>query len=56
MGYELGMTHLEMGQRLKDRTHLEKAETILAEIGADWDLARAGKLLEKGPTLEEEVI
>ena len=41
MHYELGMTHLEMGDRLNDRTHLEQAETILAEIGAKWDLRRA---------------
>jgi len=48
MRYELGMTHLEMGQRLEDRAHLERAEAIFAEIGAEWDLARARKLLERG--------
>jgi hypothetical protein len=43
--YDLGMTHLEMGQRLGDRTHLERAEAILAEIGAEWDLVRAREAL-----------
>jgi hypothetical protein len=39
------MIHLEMGQRLGDRTHLEKAERVFAEIGAELDLARTKKLL-----------
>jgi tetratricopeptide (TPR) repeat protein len=43
--YELGMTHLEMGQRLKDRGHLEQAEKIFAEIGAEFDLAQARSAL-----------
>jgi tetratricopeptide (TPR) repeat protein len=43
--YYLGMTHLEMGRRLGDRTHLERAEVILAEIGAEWDLAQAREAL-----------
>lgn len=38
MRYELAMTHLEIGKRLKDRAHLEKAEAIFAEIGAEFDL------------------
>ncbi len=46
MRYELGMTHLEMGQRLKDHAHLEKAQAIFAEIGAEWDLAQTRKLLK----------
>jgi hypothetical protein len=46
MRHELGATYLETGQRLKDRTHLEKAETIFAEIGAEWDLDQTGKLLK----------
>jgi class 3 adenylate cyclase/tetratricopeptide (TPR) repeat protein len=50
MRHELGMTHLEMGRRLKDRAHLEKAETIFADIGADFDLAHTRKLLEAGST------
>ena len=47
MRYELGMTHLEMGQRLKNRGHLERAEAIFAEIGANWDLLQARKALEQ---------
>jgi tetratricopeptide (TPR) repeat protein len=43
--YELGMLHLEMGERLGDRAHLEKAEAILAKIGAEGDWARARELL-----------
>jgi hypothetical protein len=46
MRYELGMTHLEMGQRLKDRGHLEQAEKIFADIGAEFDLAQTRKLLK----------
>ena len=45
MRYDLGMTYLEMGQRLKERGHLERAEAIFAEIGADWDLAKAREAL-----------
>jgi tetratricopeptide (TPR) repeat protein len=49
--YDLGVTHLEMGQRLGERAHLEHAEAILAEIGAEWDLARAREALRgAGPT------
>ena len=48
--YDLGMTHLEMGQRLGERAHLERAETIFAEIGAERDLARAREALEKQET------
>jgi hypothetical protein len=40
--YDLGLTRLEIGQRLDERTHLECAEAIFAEIGAEWDWARAG--------------
>jgi class 3 adenylate cyclase/tetratricopeptide (TPR) repeat protein len=43
--YDVGTTYLEMGQRLSERTHLERAEAILAEIGAEWDLARARETL-----------
>ena len=46
--YALGMTHLEMGQRLGERAHLERAEAIFAEIGAEWDLARAREALGIG--------
>ena len=43
--YDLGMTHLEMGQRLSERAHLERAEAIFAEIGAEWDLMRVREAL-----------
>jgi hypothetical protein len=33
----------------KDRAHLEKAEAIFAEIGAEFDLQEARELLEMGP-------
>jgi tetratricopeptide (TPR) repeat protein len=38
--HDLGCAHFEMGKRLGDRSHLERAEAIFAEIGAEWDLAR----------------
>jgi len=40
------MTHLEMGRRLGEQAHLEKAESIFAEIGAELPLARARQLLQ----------
>jgi tetratricopeptide (TPR) repeat protein len=43
---DLAMTCLEMGSRLKDRAPLERAAVIFAEIGAEWDLAQAQKLLQ----------
>ena len=46
MRYDLAMTHLEMGHRLNDRAHLQKAEAIFAEIGAEWDLEQARKYLQ----------
>jgi hypothetical protein len=52
---ELAMTHLEMGQRLKDQGHMERVEVIFSEIGADWDLAQKRKLLKAGPTWGWEV-
>jgi hypothetical protein len=45
MRYELGRTHLEMGQRLGDRADLEKAEAIFSRIGVELELARARELL-----------
>jgi tetratricopeptide (TPR) repeat protein len=47
MRYEAGMTHLEIGQRQGERAHLEKAEAIFAEIGAELDLAKARELLRR---------
>ena len=43
--YDLGMTHLEMGRRLGERAHLERAEALFGDIGAEWDLAQARKAL-----------
>jgi len=45
--HESGMTLLEMGQRLDERKHLERAEALFGEIGAGWDLARARESLEE---------
>ncbi len=45
--YYEGLIHLEMGQRLGERAHLEKAEKIFAEIGAELDLAITRKRLEE---------
>jgi class 3 adenylate cyclase/tetratricopeptide (TPR) repeat protein len=44
--YDLGMAHLEMGHRLNDRDHLERAEAIFAEIGAQFDLSQTRDALE----------
>lgn len=41
MRYDEGMTHLEIGQRLGECEHLDKAEAIFAEIGAELDLMKA---------------
>jgi tetratricopeptide (TPR) repeat protein len=45
--YDTGMAHLEMGRRLGARAHLEQAEALFAQIGAEWDLARAREALSK---------
>jgi tetratricopeptide (TPR) repeat protein len=45
--YDVGMIHLEMGQRLDSRNHLEKAETIFADIGAELNLARTRESLKQ---------
>ena len=45
--YSLGMTHFEMGRRLKDLGHLRQAEAIFTEIGAEWDLSETRRLLER---------
>jgi tetratricopeptide (TPR) repeat protein len=45
MPYELGLTHLEIGQRLGDRVQLKRAEGIFARIGAERDLAEAREFL-----------
>ena len=46
MRYDLAVTHLDIGRRLKDRAHLQKAEAIFAEIGAEWDLEQARRYLK----------
>jgi hypothetical protein len=46
--YDSGLIHLEMGKRLGERAHLERAEALLSEVGAAWDLARARELLAAG--------
>lgn len=46
--YDLGMTHLEMGKRLEEHSHLEHAEAIFTEIGAELDLAQVRELLKTG--------
>lgn len=39
--YDLGVTELEMGRRLNERAHLERAVAILGAIGARRELSRA---------------
>jgi len=46
MPYHSGLAHLEMGRRLKKRAHLEQAEAFFRQVGAEWDLAEAQRLLE----------
>ena len=41
-----GLAHLEMGRRLKERTHLERAEALFRRVGAESDLAETLRLLE----------
>ena len=43
--YLQGMLHLEVGSRLGDREHLLRAESILEEIDAKFDLATAREAL-----------
>jgi tetratricopeptide (TPR) repeat protein len=45
--YDAGLAHFEIGKRLGERAHLEKAEAIFADLGAEWDLAEAKKLTAK---------
>lgn len=45
--YDIGEIHLEMGTRLGERVHLEKAESIFAEIGAELELVRTRELLRR---------
>jgi tetratricopeptide (TPR) repeat protein len=43
--YQEGVVQLEIGRRLGDRHHLQRAESILAEIGAELDLAAVREAL-----------
>jgi len=43
--YEIGMGQLERGERLRDRSMLEEAESILAKCGANLDREKARELL-----------
>ena len=44
--YQQGMLHLEIGRRLGERDHLLRAESILEEIGAEFDLAVARETMK----------
>jgi tetratricopeptide (TPR) repeat protein len=44
--WELGMTHLEMGRRLQQASHLQQAEVIFSDIGATLDAAQAREIWE----------
>jgi hypothetical protein len=44
--YEEAMIHLEMGCRLGEREHLEKAAALFEEMGSAWNLERARHALE----------
>jgi class 3 adenylate cyclase/tetratricopeptide (TPR) repeat protein len=52
--YDLGMTYLEMGRRLGEQTHLERAEAIFTAIGATLDLAKAQELRQRGKSVMAE--
>jgi tetratricopeptide (TPR) repeat protein len=45
--YAEGIIHFEIGRCLGDREHLQRAESILDEIGAEFDLAATRKALEE---------
>jgi hypothetical protein len=40
------MTHLEMGRRLQQASHLQQAEVIFSDIGATLDAAQAREIWE----------
>jgi tetratricopeptide (TPR) repeat protein len=50
--YELGVTYLEMGKRMRDSSHLKEAETIFKEIGATLDLSQTLELMKLGNQVE----
>ena len=41
--YYLGNIHFEMGKRMNDRSHLEAARSIFAELNAKADLKQANE-------------
>ena len=43
--YMEGLIHLEIGKRLVDRQHLQKAEEIMKEIGAELEMTNAKEAL-----------
>jgi tetratricopeptide (TPR) repeat protein len=43
--FDIAETHLEIGRRLSDPTHLKQAESIFSEIGAEWGLSMARESL-----------
>jgi hypothetical protein len=43
--YESALTHREIGQRLRERAHLGRAEALFGEIDARSDLANVRQLL-----------
>jgi tetratricopeptide (TPR) repeat protein len=43
--YQEGIAHLEIGHRMGQRDHLLEAESILEEIGAEFDLTMAREVL-----------
>jgi class 3 adenylate cyclase/tetratricopeptide (TPR) repeat protein len=45
--YEQGIVHMEIGNRLGDRSHLEQAESLLDELGAEFDLVLTRNSLKK---------
>jgi class 3 adenylate cyclase/tetratricopeptide (TPR) repeat protein len=42
--YDTALTHLEIGERLRERAHLDRAEALFGEIDARSDLAYARRL------------
>ncbi len=45
--YELGMTHLEIGRLTGEHDRLESAQSIFANVGAQFDLAQTQGLLRR---------
>jgi len=45
--YDAGTVHYEVGYRSRDRQRLKMAESLFAEIGAQWDLEQTQKAMSK---------